>query len=122
MSEQTTKGVGTHNTHKQKFSTPVLSASAANRKRNRELKQNAKQKRMEETGDGNRVRSNSGVGSKVKSQAGRGKNPMVLECKSMSATGLKAGGAGYVASERSERAVRTPVGATMRHIRIARLR
>ena len=38
-------------------------------------------------------------GPKVKSAAGRGKDPLVLECKSMSSSGLKAGGSGYAAPD-----------------------
>ena len=91
MSKETTKGVGGS---KKRFSTPILSANEATRKRNRELRANEKMKRMED-GGGSRISVGSGTKSKVKSQAGRGKDPLVLECKSMSATGLKAGGAGY---------------------------
>ena len=87
MNEETNSGVGGR---KQKFSTPVLKAAAATRKRNREIRALEKLKR---TGGADKKKLVGG--SSIKSQAGRGKDPLVLECKSMSATGLKAGGAGY---------------------------
>jgi hypothetical protein len=74
-----------------KFSGKEYTGQEAKRRREVEMKRKAKEERMRLTGRMTIVRK----GPTVKSAAGRGKNPLVLECSALNASGLKAGGSGY---------------------------
>jgi len=83
---------------KQKYSSMMFNPQEATRRRNIGIRKAEKTKRMAEKNGEGGVGGGVGGGkrgSKVKSASGRGKKPLVLECMSMSATGLSAGGNGY---------------------------
>ena len=130
MNKETTRGMKGMKTS---FSTPVLTAAEAKRRRLLATKKAAKQKRVEEKEGVGRIKARAGeraaptaereraeqseklkrgllgqsrpsplsstsnsflarLGATVKTSAGRGKDPLVLTCTSMNASGLKAGG------------------------------
>ena len=92
MSDETRRGM---TGIKKSMSRPELGAAEARRRRLQETKKIAKAKRVAEKGGEGGGGAKLQGGATVKSAAGISKDPLVLECTTMSASGLKAGGAGY---------------------------